>query len=221
MLNSSYDDHYIAGVEYRLGLDTKAGIEIYHKELSSLIVDPDSSNLLINTGSGYAQGIEFSLQKKFTDGFVGSASYSYSISKRRDYESTALYDFEFDRPHILNLIFGLEMGSGWQIGAKFQYASGNPYTPVIGVTEIDNIFYVIDGENNTARYPDYHKLDLRIDKQFVFDSWLFSVYLDLWNVYNRDNVVSYSFKTTKDGTITTEPRYDFGIMPIIGFTAKF
>ncbi len=221
LLNSSYDDHYIAGVEYRLGLDTKAGIEIYHKELSSLIVDPDSSNLLINTGSGYAQGIEFSLQKKFTDGFVGSASYSYSISKRRDYESTALYDFEFDRPHILNLIFGLEMGSGWQIGAKFQYASGNPYTPVIGVTEIDNIFYVIDGENNTARYPDYHKLDLRIDKQFVFDSWLFSVYLDLWNVYNRDNVVSYSFKTTKDGTITTEPRYDFGIMPIIGFTAKF
>ncbi len=221
LLNSSYADHYIAGVEYRLGLDTKAGIEIYHKELSSLIVDPDSSNLLINTGSGYAQGIEFSLQKKFTDGFVGSASYSYSISKRRDYESTALYDFEFDRPHILNLIFGLEMGSGWQIGAKFQYASGNPYTPVIGVTEIDNIFYVIDGENNTARYPDYHKLDLRIDKQFVFDSWLFSVYLDLWNVYNRDNVVSYSFKTTKDGTITTEPRYDFGIMPIIGFTAKF
>lgn len=220
-LKSSYADHYIAGVEYRLGLDTKAGIEIYHKELSSLIVDPDSSNLLINTGSGYAQGIEFSLQKKFTDGFVGSVSYSYSISKRRDYELTSLYDFEYDRPHILNLIFGLEMGAGWQIGAKFQYASGNPYTPVTGVTEIDNIFYVIDGENNSARYPDYHKLDLRIDKQFVFDNWSFSVYLDLWNVYNRDNVVSYSFKTTKDGTITTEPRYDFGIMPIIGFTAKF
>ncbi len=221
LLNSSYADHYIAGVEYRLGLDTKAGIEIYHKELSSLIVDPDSSNLLINTGSGYAQGIEFSLQKKFTDGFVGSASYSYSISKRRDYELASLYDFEYDRPHILNLIFGLEMGAGWQIGAKFQYASGHPYTPVTGVTEIDNIFYVIDGENNSAHYPDYHKLDLRIDKQFVFDNWSFSVYLDLWNVYNRDNVVSYSFKTTKDGTITTEPRYDFGIMPIIGFTAKF
>ncbi|MCZ7603174.1 MAG: TonB-dependent receptor [Melioribacteraceae bacterium] len=220
-LNSSYADHYIAGLEYRLGLDTKVGIEIYHKELSNLIVDPDSSNLLINTGSGYAQGVEFSLQKKFTDGFVGSASYSYSISKRRDYESTALYDFEYDRPHILNLIFGLEIGSGWQIGAKFQYASGNPYTPVTGVTKINNIFYVINGESNSARYPNYHKLDLRIDKQFVFDSWSFSVYLDLWNVYNRDNVVSYSFKTAKDGTVTTEPRYDFGIMPIIGFTAKF
>lgn len=221
LLNSSYATHYIAGIEQRLGYDTKASIEVYHKELSNLIVAPDSSNLLINTGSGYAQGIEFSLQKKFTDGFVGSASYSYSISKRRDYESTSLYDFEYERPHIINLIFGLEIGAGWQIGTKFQYASGNPYTPVIGVSERNNTFYLVDGEKNSARYPDYHKLDLRIDKQFVFENWSFSVYLDLWNVYNRDNVISYSFKAESDGTITTTPRYDFGITPILGFTAKF
>lgn len=220
-LKSSYADHYIAGLEYRLGFDTKAGVEIYHKELSNLIVDPDSSNLLINTGSGYAQGIEFSLQKKFTEGFVGSASYSYSTSKRRDYEAAALYDFEYDRPHIVNLIFGMELGLGWQIGAKFQYASGNPYTPVAGVYEKEGSLFLIDGETNSARYPDYHKLDLRIDKQFVFSNWSFSIYLDLWNLYNRDNVISYTFNTNKDGTITTTPRYDFGIMPIIGFTAKF
>jgi len=220
-LKSSYATHYIAGIEQRLGYDTKASIEIYHKELSNLIVDPDSSDLLINTGNGYAQGIEFSLQKKFTDGFVGSASYSYSISKRRDYESTSLYNFEYDRPHIINLIFGLEIGAGWQIGAKFQYASGNPYTPVIGVIEKNNSFFVVDGEINSARYPDYHKLDLRIDKQFIFDSWSFSVYLDLWNVFNRDNIISYSFRAEPNGTITTNPRYDFGITPILGFTAKF
>ncbi|MDW7679261.1 MAG: TonB-dependent receptor [bacterium] len=220
-LSSSYATHYIAGIEQRLSYDTKASVEVYHKKLSNLIVDPDSSNLLINSGSGYAQGIEFSLQKKFTRGFVGSASYSYSISKRRDYESTALYDFEYDRAHILNLIFGLEMGAGWQIGAKFQYATGNPYTPVIGVTEKDNIFYVIEGEKKSARYPDYHKLDLRLDKQFIFESWSFSVYLDLWNVFNRDNVISYSFKAEQNGVITTTPRYDFGITPILGFTARF
>lgn len=220
-LKSSYATHYIAGIEQRVDHDTKASIEIYHKELSNLFVDPDSSNLLLNTGSGYAQGVEFAIQKKFTEGFVGSASYSYSISKRRDYESFALYDFEYDRPHIINLIFGLEIGSGWQIGAKFQYASGNPYTPVVGVTELNNFFYVIDGDKNSARYPDYHKLDIRIDKQFIFESWSFSLYLDLWNVYNRDNIISYSFKADTYGTITTTPRYDMGIAPILGFTARF
>lgn len=221
LLKSSYATHYIAGIEQRLGYDTKASIEIYHKELSSLFVDPDSSDLLINSGSGYAQGIEFALQKKFTDGFVGSASYSYSISKRRDYESSALYDFEYDRPHILNLIFGLEMGSGWQIGAKFQYASGNPYTPAIGVIEKNNSFYVLEGDKNSARYLDYHKLDIRIDKQFVFETWSFSIYLDLWNVYNRDNIISYSFKADENGVLFSTPRYDMGIAPIVGITAKF
>ena len=221
LLKSSYATHYIAGIEQRLGYDTKASIEIYHKELANLFVDPDSSNLLLNTGSGYAQGIEFALQKKFTDGFVGSASYSYSISKRRDYESTALYDFEYDRPHIINLIFGLEMGSGWQIGAKFQYASGNPYTPAIGIITKNNSFYVLEGDKNSARYPDFHKLDIRIDKQFVFDSWSFSIYLDLWNVYNRDNIISYSSKADENGILSSTPRYDMGIAPIIGITAKF
>jgi len=220
-LKSSYATHYIAGLEQRLSNDTKASIEIYHKELSNLIVDPDVSDLLINTGSGYAEGIELALQKKFTDGFVGSASYSYSISKRRDYESLDLYDFEYERPHILNLIFGLEVGSGWQIGAKFQYASGNPYTPAIGVVKRNNTFYIIEGVKNSARYPDYHKLDIRIDKQFVFDTWSFSVYLDLWNVYNRDNISSYSFKAESNGELITTSRYDFGIMPILGFTARF
>ena len=221
LLKSGYATHYIAGLEHRISNDTKASIEIYHKELSNLIVDPDVTDLLINTGSGYAEGIEFALQKKFTDGFVGSASYSYSISKRRDYESLDLYDFEYERPHILNLIFGLEIGSGWQIGAKLQYASGNPYTPAIGVLKQNNSFYIIEGAKNSARYPDYHKLDVRIDKQFVFDSWSFSVYLDLWNVYNRDNVSTYSFKADANGELITTPRYDFGITPILGFTAKF
>lgn len=221
LLKSSSARHYIAGIEYRLGYDTKVGVEVYHKELSDLKFDPDSSNLLINSGSGYAQGVELSIQKKFTEGFVGSASYSYSNSKRRDYESTDLYNYEFDRPHILNLIAGMEIGSGWQLGAKFQYASGNPYTPVVDVVKKGDKYFIVNGEKNSERYPDFHKLDIRIDKQFVFDSWSFSVYLDLWNAYNRDNVVSYSSRANSDGTITTTPRYDLGIAPILGFTAKF
>jgi outer membrane receptor protein involved in Fe transport len=184
-------------------------------------VDPDSSALLLNTGTGYARGIEFSLQKKFTSGFVGSASYSYSISRRKDNSTQAEYDFEYDRPHIINLIAGMEIGDGWQIGAKFQFASGNPYTPVIGVVRKAGVYYLVDGEMNSARYPDYHKIDIRVDKQFIFLGWSLTAYLDLWNVYNRSNIISYSYKADTGGGITMTPRYDFGITPIVGVTAKF
>ncbi len=220
LLRSVHATHYVAGIEHRIGDDTKMLVEMYRKDLSDVIVDPDSTNLLVNTGSGYAEGIEFSIQKKFTNGFVGSASYSFSTSQRKDTPVQSFYDFEYDRPHIINLIGGLEIGSGWQIGAKFQFASGNPYTPVIAVTSKNGSFYLVDGPINSARNPDYHKLDIRVDKQFILAGWSLTAYIDLWNVYNRDNIISFSFKADASGNVVKTPRYDFGITPIAGITAK-
>jgi hypothetical protein len=220
-LRSSRATHYILGVEQLLRDDIRATVEVYHKDLSNVVVGNDTTDILFNTGSGYARGIEFSFQKKFIDGFVGTASYSYSVSKRRDTDGLTEYYFEFDRPHILNLIAGIELGEGWQLGAKFQYSSGNPFTPVAGVTEKNGTYYVVDGEYNSARLPAYHKLDIRFDKKFVFNAWTLTAYLDLWNVYNRENILDYSYKVDSNGLITETPRYDFGILPIIGLTAQF
>ena len=212
---------YVAGIEHLLADDTRITLEAYHKELTNVFVNPDSSNLILNTGTGYARGVEFSLQKKFSDGFVGSASYSYSVSKRQDNEALPEYHFEYDRPHIINLLAGMEVGEGWQIGAKFQFASGNPYTPVVGVVKKGGVFYLVDGSVNSARYPDYHKIDIRLDKQFILAGWSITAYLDLWNVYNHDNIISYSYKADTNGEVTMTPQYDFGVMPIVGITAKF
>jgi outer membrane receptor protein involved in Fe transport len=220
-LLSSKAIHYVAGMEHRLADDTRATVEVYQKDIHDVIVDPDSSNLLVNTGSGYARGIELSVQKKFTDGFVGSASYSYSVSRRRDTPSSLEYDFEYDRPHIINLIAGMEIGEGWQIGAKFQFASGNSYTPAVGTVKKGGVYYLVDGPVNSARYPDYHKLDIRVDKQFILNGWALTAYIDLWNVYNRDNVMSYSYKADANGNIIATVKPDFGITPIVGISAKF
>jgi hypothetical protein len=220
-LKSSKAIHYVAGLEQILWNDTRATLEVYHKDIHDIIVDPDSSNLLLNSGSGYARGVELSLQKKFTDGFVGSASYSYSVSRRKDDPQLPEYAFEYDRPHIVNLLAGMELGDGWQIGAKFQYASGNPYTPVAGVVQKGGVYYLVDGAVNSARYPDHHSLDIRVDKQFILNGWALTAYIDLWNVYNRDNIMSYSYKADAGGAIVFSPKYDFGITPIAGISAKF
>jgi hypothetical protein len=119
------------------------------------------------------------------------------------------------------LIFGLGLGSGWQIGAKFQYASGNPYTPAIGVIQKNDSCYVVEREKKSIRYSDYHKNDICVDRQFVFESWSFSIYLDLWNLYNRENIISYSYKAYENSVLSPALRYDMGITPILSFTAKF
>ena len=125
-LRSSNATHSIVGVEHLIRDDLRATVEVYYKRLSDVIVGSDTSNILTNAGSGFARGIEFSFQKKFTGGFVGTASYSYSESRRQDAQGGEEYFFEFDRPHIVNLVAGWELGNDWQLGAKFQYASGNP-----------------------------------------------------------------------------------------------
>jgi outer membrane receptor protein involved in Fe transport len=220
-LRSSSATHFIFGVEHLLRDDLRGTVEAYYKDLSDVIVGSDTNSILYNTGSGFARGIEFSLQKKFTDGFVGTASYTYSESRRRDAQGSAEYYFEFDRPHILNLIAGLELGDNWQLGAKFQYASGNPFTPVVDVVQKNKTYYAVDGAYNSARYPAYHKLDVRLDRKFAFASWTLNVYLDLWNLYNRQNVLDYAYKVDSRGIITETPRYDFGVLPIVGMSAQF
>ena len=220
-LISSLATHYIVGIDHLFAEDTKFTVELYHKDLTNVFVANDTTNILTNDGEGFAQGIEFSLQKKFTDGIVGSASYSYSTSKRKDASNLSEYYFEYDRPHIFNLLGGIELSDTWQLGFKFQYASGNPYTPAVGVAVKNGVNYAVDGAYNSARLPDYHKLDIRIDKKFIFETWTLTAYLDLWNVYNRENVLSYSSRVDATGVITTTPRLDFGILPILGLSAQF
>ena len=78
----------------------------------------------------------------------------------------------------------------------------------------------MDGEVNSARYPDVHRLDLRLDKRFVFNTWTLTAYLDLWNIYNRNNVISYKFSVDDHQKIIRSEQLDFGFLPIIGVTAQ-
>ena len=45
----------------------------------------------------------------------------------------------------------------------------------------------IPGEPNSARVPPYHRLDLQVDRNWIFDTWILSAYFEIQNVYNRAN----------------------------------
>ena len=151
----------------------------------------------------------------------GSCSYTWSASKRRDDVLLPLYDFDFDRTHNVILIGGYKFSKKWQVGLKFQYASGNPYTPIVGAVQKHGQWYVIDGLYNSTRYPDFHKLDIRIDRVFHFQNWTLQIYLDLWNVYNRKNVLDYYYNIDHNGNITKDTFNDFPMLPIVGINVQF
>mgnify|MGYP002629185272 FL=1 len=103
---------------------------------------------------------------------------------------------------------------------RFRYVTGNPETPVEStVFEADaDRFVPIYGDLNSGRFDDFHQLDVRVDRQWVFDTWRLTAYLDVRNVYNRANATgrSYNFDFTE-----STPRFEIPIVPSFGVRGEF
>lgn len=220
-LRSSRADHLILGIDYLIRPDTKISMELYNKDLNNLITETDTSNNLSNEGSGFSRGIEFNIQKKMVEKLMGSLAYTWSISKRKDSITLPEYLFDYDRPHNVTLITGYKLSNNWQIGLKFQYSTGNPHTPIVASVKKDEVWYVVEGQKNSARYPDFHKLDIRIDHRIYFPTWTLNIYLDTWNIYNQKNILSYYYEVNENGKIAQKSHMDFPVMPILGISAQF
>ena len=221
-LRSSGSVHYVAGLEHLFSGNTQISVEAYHKELSDVFVHDNASRITTNNGSGHARGVELCIQRKMSRGLVGSMAYTYATSVRRDGKSLPEYYSEFDRTHNLTLVGSFTPSDKWRIGAKFLYATGSPYTPMVGSEQVDGEWHTVRGTKNSARYPDYHMLDVRIDRSFQFANWKLMAYLDLWNIYARQNVMLYTYSVDENGTVKrTTPDEVPRMIPILGLEARF
>jgi outer membrane receptor for ferrienterochelin and colicin len=220
-LRSGRSIHTIAGIEYLPLSDTKLSLEFYQKDLYDLPVEHDYNRIITNEGNGYSRGLEFCLQRKMSSNFVGSLAYTYAHARRKEGLSAPEHDFEFDQRHNVTFIAGYQLSNEWRLGLKYQYATGLPYTPIIGTTNRSGNWYVLEGAPYSARYPDLQKLDLRIDRFFHFTNWTMGLYLDLWNAFDHKNVLIYSYSCDDQGALTQKANYDFPMMPILGISAQF
>jgi hypothetical protein len=219
-LRSGRAVHAVAGVDVRMRDDTQCSVEIYHKTYQNAFVDSDTSRAITNAGSGFARGVELFVQKKMSDRLTGSLAYTYSVSRRRDAGFLPDHDSDYDQRHNLTWLAGFQPDDRWQVGVKFQMATGFPYTPSAGTIRKNDRWVIREGEHNSARYPDFYKLDIRIDRTFRLTGWTLSAYVDLWNVTNRKNVVSYRYRSTGSG-VEKEAIKDFPFMPIVGASIQF
>ena len=128
---------------------------------------------LTSAGVGKARGVEFSLQKKLSDTpYYGIASLTYSVA---DYAALDKIDRtgSYDQTWIVSLSGGYRISPEWETSLKFRYSTGRPYTP-----------YNADGTQNissynSARFPESHSLDLRVDKYWFFSRWSLISYIDI------------------------------------------
>ncbi|HNQ82457.1 MAG TPA: TonB-dependent receptor [Bacteroidales bacterium] len=214
-------DHVVFGFEVLPERDAKFSIEGFYKYYRNYPFSVrDSINIasksagygtfgdeqVISVSDGRAYGFEVLAQDKSLFGFNVILSYTFVVSKFTD-KDDKFVPSAWDNRNILNLTVLKSFKRNWDIGAKWRYVGGAPYTPA----DLEFSSYVPAWDARGREYPDnsrfnelrlkaFHQLDLRVDKTYFFKKWSLNLYIDVQNVYNfqAENPPNYT-NLDKDG----------------------
>jgi len=199
----------------------------------------DSSTAIpLNIGTGNSYGFEISLERKYTGPMTklyGWINYSLSKSTRERYGVESV--FRFDQTHNVNVVLNYRVNNWFEVGARWNYASNFPFTEPLGITPrivsdtlvvnplTNQVIFNLDygGDNNrfASRRPAYHRLDVRLSANTRFWKAEWSFYLDVINVYNRKNVLTYNYTIGTDLQVKQKTIGMFPILPTLGINARF
>ena len=196
------------GIEFQNGQTYRFSIEGYYKDYRQMpyLWDDQMSfsqaigayvavgdQVSSSRAEGRAYGLELFLQQKLKGTYWWTMSYNFGYSETRLDASQEWKPTVWDNRHNINLVLGKVWGKGWQIGAKYRWATGTPYTPFDtelsaqsanwdllqrGVFDVDQIM----GERLQA----YSVIDVRLDKTYNKKNYSLTWFLDLQNFTSSD-----------------------------------
>jgi len=198
-------DHIVAGIDFRRNERSKFTLEGFYKFYNYYPFSlTDSVSLaskgasfgvagdeaVIPTSRGRAYGAELYFREKLTKIIEATLSYTYVRSSFEDKHGEFIPS-AWDNRHILNLTALASLPKNWDIGIKWRFVGGAPYTPydferssLVEAWDAKGQGYLDYNEFNTRRLGVFHQLDLRVDKQYFFKKWSLNLYLDIQNLYN-------------------------------------
>ena len=227
--------HYILGFSYEIN-DYLFDVEGYVKDIDNdsrytLRFAPQIGRGLLAqetffNGTGKVRGIDFLVQKKFGD-YTGWVGYTLAKSEKTILQfSPDPFPSNFDVRHEFKSVNIYKLGR-WDLGATFLYATGKPYTSIVGGYTVK----LLDGTEkdftdpsttNGNRLPNAHRMDVSATYNFGHGS----IGLSLYNVYGHTNVWYKKYQTVTDPTTNqkylsvTDVNY-LGFTPNITFSYKF
>jgi len=215
-------DHVVAGLEWLPERETKISLEGFYKKYSNYpfsLVDSISlaskgadfnlygAEPVESTAKGRAFGAEFLYRNRDLFGINLTVSYtlvrSETLPRKESLTDLGWIPTTWDNIHLLNIYGFREFKGNWQLGFKWRFVGGQPYTPYDLYTSSLVDYWDVTGFSapdynryNQERFKPFHQLDLRIDKEWYLSRISINLYVDIQNVYN--------YKTTSSTFLVQE-----------------
>ena len=198
-----------SGVELALPSNLLGKASVFHSWIDASEADV--------TGRSY--GLELFLRRNFSERLGGFIS--YTLSRTQYTHLTQTYQAEFDRPHVLSVVLGYDLGKGFRLGGRTLYESGRHYavacpTPECGPGDprAPRSF------TRMGRLPSFFRLDFRFEKrwQFAGGRWLAGTF-EWFNATLNDEADGISWNPVNGGLIVEER--SALTLPSVGIEAGF
>ncbi|WP_192347225.1 TonB-dependent receptor [Algoriphagus sp. Y33] len=144
-----------------------------------------------SNSEGRAYGLEMLAQQRLFENFYGIASFTLVRSEFTNPNTAGYIPSSWDNRFIVSLTAGRRFGNNWEIGARWRFLGGTPYTPydyeessLISNWDLRNQPILDYSQINAVRLAGFHQLDLRLDKKYYFRKWNLNWYVDIQNAYN-------------------------------------
>ena len=218
-----------------IGESTRLSLEGYYKTYKNFPIDPSQPNVFIfdqsmieglflnhavldDDGEAFSRGIELMIQKKLASDFYGLVSASYSKTRYKDLNGD-WYDRIYDNEFNFTFEGGYIPNNEWEFKLRWIYAGGAPYTPFDIEKSISANNGIWDIEDvNGKRLPDYHSLNIRVDKRFYFSETNLIVFLSVWNAYGRENIAQYVWDQKQK---KVDKQLQWSTLPVLGIEFEF
>jgi len=140
---------------------------------------------------GRAYGLELLAQQRLYKGFYGIAAVTLVRSEFTNPNTEGFLPSSWDNRFIVSLTAGQRLKRDWELGARWRYLGGTPFTPfdiqasaLRSNWDLRNMGILNFNQINAQRLASFHQLDLRVDKKYFFAKWNLNWYIDIQNAYN-------------------------------------
>lgn len=234
-------DQFSLGFAHTAKNNYELSIELYTKKMKNLIDYKEGilvydghqgwENKIETDGVGNVNGIEFLLQKKIGN-LTGWVAYTLSSNKRKfeHLNNGKEFPYIYDQTHNLSLTGNYKISKNLTFSAVWIYHSGNHITLPMAKYQIVNYDYKgnlsyseveIYSEKNGYRLPNYHRLDLGINRTKQLANGTRNWSINIYNIYNRQNAYYIYYKKKEDGTIKLFQRSFFPVLLNFSYSYKW